>query len=764
MDPHQIFNYLSIGVNEILEGISEGIFMLNEMGKFVFVNRVIEERSGISLEQFRKLHYLEIIPQEYHQKAKDYFDAVLAGNTMPVQEFEYYISSGAMRAIELRARKIVTAGGIPLVFVIARNITERREAEKAYLNALHNKEALFNSISDGIIIFNMDGYITDINPAFESMTGIPKSEIVGRHGSEIASRILHPPDLDEVLLHFSHAVNGERIPGIRVKFVHQGKKEYPVFFTTSFLMEEQNKPRAIISIIKDISDLEHIEEALRQSEERYRSLAENIMIGLFISDQKTGKFLYVNKQLLAMFGYTFEEALEMSIWNVIHPDEHTIVKDRLEKRLIGKINPDSTHIYTGIRKDGSNFKIEISATPFAMNGQPIVQGVIRDITEIKSLQEQLLHSEKMKAIGTLAGGIAHDFNNLLMGIQGNVSLMLMDLPQESHLRTMAKDIQNLVQQGASLTRQLLGFARGGKYEVKTENINDIISNTAMIFGRTHKEIIVKMNLRDNLWPTEVDRGQIDQVLLNILVNAWQAMPAGGTITIESDNVVLSDSLAPADIPAGRYVKISISDTGIGMDEATKRRIFDPFFTTKEMARGVGLGLTSAYGIIKEHRGFIEVESTAGKGSTFSIFLPASEKNPVETIRLPEKTVSGSGQILIIDDEMAVLTITSKLLEKLGYTTKLATNGEEALRIVHASDSSIDCIILDMIMPGTNPKDLLREIQRVRKGVPVILASGYGLESEVREILAMGCAAFLQKPFNMEELSLAVKKAISASKK
>ena len=760
MDTRHIFNYLSIGIDDILEGISDGIFILNEQGKFVFVNKVIEERAGLSLEQFLQLHYADIIPEAYRPKALQYFTDIFSGKNIPLEEFDYRTADGSIRTIELRGRKIISPGGIPLALFTARNITERKEAEQARLNALQQKEALFNCISDGIIVFDMNGYITDINPAFEEMTGIPGNEIIGKHGAEIAARILHPHDLNEVLLNFSRATGGTHISGIRVRFVHPEKKEFPVFFTTSFLIDANNKHYGIISIIKDISDLEHIEKSLRQSEDRYRHLAENIIIGLFVCEQQTGKFLYVNKRLLSLFGYSIEEALKMSIWDVIHPDEHATVIERLMKRRKGEIAPEATHVYTGIKKNGSTLKIEVSITLFSMEGEQVVQGVIRDVTELEALQQQLLHAQKMKAIGTLAGGIAHDFNNILMGIQGNISLVKMELAEDNPIKEMADNIQNLIQQASSLTRQLLGFARGGKHEATIQNINDIIANAALIFGRTHKEIILQMHLHENLWHAKIDRGQIDQVLLNILVNAWQAMPSGGSITIESSNVQLSETLAPAGIAAGKYVRVSITDTGIGMDEATKLRIFDPFFTTKEMGRGVGLGLTTAYTIIKQHGGFIEVQSEPGKGSVFTIYLPASEKAQDALQKTNSDIVPGRGNVLIIDDEIPVLSVTAKMLQKLGYDTITASSGSEAVRHIQSDSAPITCIILDMIMPGTNTSALMSEIRTFRHNVPVILASGYSLEEKLKEVSALGYKVFLQKPFNIEELSMAVKKAIS----
>ena len=267
----------------------------------------------------------------------------------------------------------------------------------------------------------------------------------------------------------------------------------------------------------------------------------------------------------------------------------------------------------------------------------------------------------MESIGTLAGGIAHDFNNLLMAIQGRASMMLMDKdsshPDFGHLR----GIEGYVGNAADLTRQLLGFARGGKYEVKPTDLNELIRKENRMFGRTKKEISIREKYEENLWPVEVDRGQIQQVLLNLYVNAWQAMPGGGNSILETENVTLDENyVKPFSVEPGRYVKISVTDTGIGMDKATQERIFDPFFTTKGLGRGTGLGLASAYGIIKNHGGFINVYSEKGHGSTFNIYLPASEKEVIEEKKPTGETLKGSETVLFVDDEEMITEVAGDL--------------------------------------------------------------------------------------------------------
>jgi two-component system, cell cycle sensor histidine kinase and response regulator CckA len=287
----------------------------------------------------------------------------------------------------------------------------------------------------------------------------------------------------------------------------------------------------------------------------------------------------------------------------------------------------------------------------------------------------------MEAIGTLAGGLAHDYNNLLMGILGNVSLILMELESTNPLYSRLKDIEQYVQNGADLTKQMLGFARGGKYKVKLTDINEMLKESANMYSQTKKEITINSKYQENVWAVEVDKGQINQVFINLYVNAWQSMPGGGDLYLETKNVVLDDSyIRPFNIVSGKYVRISVTDTGVGMDEATKKRIFDPFFTTKEMGRVSGLGLASVYGIIKNHSGIVNVYSEIGEGSTFNIYLPASEKTVTKEIKPSNNILKGKETILLVDDEEMIVNVGREFLEKLGYNTMISYSGKEAIEI------------------------------------------------------------------------------------
>ena len=374
--------------------------------------------------------------------------------------------------------------------------------------------------------------------------------------------------------------------------------------------------------------------------------------------------------------------------------------------------------------------------------------------ERKKLEARFQQAQKMESIGTLAGGIAHDFNNVLMGIQGHASLMLLDTdPDHPHFERL-KGTENMVQTGANLTKQLLGFAKGGKYDVKPTDLNELIKKGYEMFARTKKEITIHNKYQKDIWPVEVDRGQIDQVLLNLYINAWHAMPGGGGLYIETSNVVLDHNHTnPFGVKPGNYVKISVTDTGIGMEEATQQRIFDPFFTTKEMGRGTGLGLAFAHGIIKSHGGIINIDSEKGKGTTFDIHLPASKKEVTKKEKKPEdKILKGTETVLLVDDENMILNVGKDMLREMGYKVLLAGSGKEAVEVYRKHKGKVDLVIVDMIMPEMGGGEAYSRMKKNNPKVKALLASGYSIDGQAAEIMELGCDGFIQKPFNVKKLS------------
>lgn len=373
--------------------------------------------------------------------------------------------------------------------------------------------------------------------------------------------------------------------------------------------------------------------------------------------------------------------------------------------------------------------------------------------EQERIRERMFQSQKLESLGLLAGGVAHDFNNLLMGIQGHASLMLCDMdPAQPHYRDL-KLIEECVKKASDLTRQLLGLARGGKYDLKATNMNDVLNRTAVMFGRTRREITIHKSFEPKLWPVEIDQTQIEQVLLNLYVNSWHAMPGGGALFLQTGNVILDEKETVAhEASPGRYVRASVTDTGVGMDEETLKKIFDPFFTTREMGRGTGLGLASAYGIIKNHNGFIHVYSERDRGSTFTLYLPASDKDvPLEA--KPEATiVAGTETVLLVDDERMILDVGRQMLESMGYRVHTAGSGQEALELFERERDHIHVIIVDMIMPGMSGAETFDRLKGIDPEVKVLLSSGYSLNGQAQSIMERGCGGFVQKPYNLVELS------------
>jgi signal transduction histidine kinase/FixJ family two-component response regulator len=422
-------------------------------------------------------------------------------------------------------------------------------------------------------------------------------------------------------------------------------------------------------------------------------------------------------------------------------------------------------------------EISMDLKPIAMDGHFIINGkqisfyflpvidelqktiiiLLNDVSEQKRMEAQFLQAQKMEAIGTLAGGIAHDFNNLLMVIQGNVSLMLLDVnPAHAHYE-MLRTIEKQVLSGSKLTSQLLGYARKGRYELKPIDLNQWVTSISEAFGRTRKNITIHRDLAANLDTCEADQGQIEQVLMNLFINAADAMPEGGDLFLKTANVNYQDIKARLYTPIpGDYILLTVTDTGVGMDSKILDRIFDPFFTTKELGRGTGLGLASTYGIIKGHRGYIEVESEKGRGATFKVYLPASGKQAQETMKSSASFSRAIGTVLLVDDEEVILDVGEKVLKVLGFKVLLARSGTEATEIFRKHFNTIDLVLLDMIMPQMGGGEVYDQLKAISPNVKVLLLSGYSIDGEASKIMARGCNGFIQKPFDIMQLSQSIR--------
>ncbi|MCG6894494.1 MAG: response regulator, partial [Desulfobacteraceae bacterium] len=520
----------------------------------------------------------------------------------------------------------------------------------------------------------------------------------------------------------------------------------------------------------DVTDRKQARDAMLESEKRYKNLYENAQVGLGRTRISDGKVLECNSKMAQIFGYSKKSEF---ISNYVL-SEHYVDKNL---RKIFLAESENKGIITNKEaefqnRDGKTIWVRFDTRIYPEKGY--MEDVIIDITDQKNaekerrkLEAQLHQAQKMEAIGTLAGGIAHNFNNILMGIQGRTSLMMLDKnlshPDFEHM----KGIEEYVKSAVELTKDILGFARGGRYEVKPTDLNELIKHENRIFGRTKKEVKVCGKYEEVLWTVEVDRGQIQQALMNLYVNAWQAMPKGGELYVQTENVVLDEaSVKPFRLSAGKYVKISVMDTGVGMDSSILDKIFDPFFTTKEAGQGTGLGLASVYGVVKSHSGFITVYSEKGEGTTFNIFLPASEKGLIEEYHESEydKIWYGKGTVLLVDDESMIIEVAQKMLARLGYSVLIAQSGKQALEVYEKNIYEIDLVILDMIMPGMRGGETYDRLKEIDENIRVILSSGYSINGKAKEIIDRGCSGFIQKPFSLSDLSIKIKKVLDGTKR
>ncbi len=486
-----------------------------------------------------------------------------------------------------------------------------------------------------------------------------------------------------------------------------------------------------------------------------------------------GKFTFMSGAVESLLGYKSDQLIGKHYMSIVCEHDIDKAKNHFCERRTGKRATMGVELsLKSLQKDNGPKKfLTVELKAMGIYDRDVgrqdkefigTYGVARDITDRKRLEAKLLQAQKMEAIGTLAGGIAHDFNNLLMGIEGRTSLMFLDIDSDHPHFVHLKGIGDMVERGANLTKQLLGFARGGKYEVQPTDLNKLIEKCSEMFGRTKKEIRIHGKYQKDIWTVEADRAQIEQVLLNFCVNAWQAMPEGGDLCIQTENVRFEEGdVRPFGAMTGNYVRVSVTDTGVGMDEETQQRIFEPFFTTKEMGRGTGLGLASAYGIIKNHGGIINVYSKKGEGATFNIYLPAadaliSEQSPEER---ENEIYEGHETVLLVDDEDMIINVGRQMLTAAGYDVLAARGGKEAVEVYKKNKDKVDIIVLDMVMPDMGGGDVYDTLREINPDIKVLLSSGYSISGQATEILERGCNGFIQKPFNMSQLSQGIRKIL-----
>lgn len=717
----------------------DGVLIIGREGHIIEFNDTAARDLEYTREEFSRLHLSDINPFETREEIRKNIEAVFEKGKAEF-EVNHKTKEGALRNIQVIAQAVDLSGD-KVVHSIWRDITERKRAEKDLREKEEKYKLLFESANDGIFIHDETGFI-DCNQRGAEMYGLPKEEIIGRQPGEFAPE--RQPDG-----RLSSFVAGEKIRaalnGTPQLFewqpVRADGSPFDVEITLSRL--ELGGRICLQAIVRDITERKHAEEALRLT----RFTVDNVADAVYWMTSNA-QIVEVNETACSMLGYTRGEFLNLTVLD-IDPD---FTAERWANawgtlKGQGRITIETKHR----TKDGRIIPVEIMANYLSFGGTELDCAFARDITERKRLEQELLRSQKLEAIGTLAGGIAHDFNNLLQGIFGYISLAKMTIADKQRTQAMLEQAEQALHMSVNLTTQLLTFAKGGKPVKTTVHLQPLIENAAR-FALSGSRADYSIRSDHDLWAAEVDKGQFGQVIQNIVLNAEQAMPDGGTIEITARNVRAPKKELPS-LPKGRYVEIAVRDTGIGIPANYLRKIFDPYFTTKE--KGSGLGLATSYSIIKNHGGLIEVVSAPGTGTTFFIYLPAIEaEREVDEVRSVSACIRNA-KILIMDDEELVRNTACALIRSLGHEADVAVDGESAVSKYQAareSGSPFDIVILDLtVRGGMGGREAIERLRVIDPGVRAVVSSGYSDNDVIAAYQKYGFMACLAKPYDVENL-------------
>ncbi|MBD3224696.1 MAG: PAS domain S-box protein [Caldithrix sp.] len=635
------------------------------------------------------------------------------------------------------------------------DITGRKKTEFALQESEQKYRMIIDESPIGIFYYDAEGIITECNKKFVEIIGSSREVLIG------LNMLRQLKDKKLISGVRKSLKNGYAYYEGLYESVTSDKKTYVrVIFTG--IRDEQGTIIAGLGMVEDIHKRKLAEHALQESEQRFRSLVQNAPDAIFV--QTSEKFAFLNKACVRLLGAEHaDEIIGQKILKRFHPAYHEVVTERMH-RLNNKEEAVELNEEVMLTLDGNPVPVEVTAVPFKFEEKNGALAFVRDVRHRKTLEEQLRQSQKMEAVGKLAGGVAHDFNNLLTVISGYSDLLLGQLDEKDPTFDKLQQIKKAGNRAASLTNQLLAFSRKQVLKPEILNVNHLINNTQKMLHRLIGENIeLETRLHTDSAIIEADPGQMEQIIINMAVNARDAMPDGGKLTIETDIVYLDETYVQQheNIQIGDYVLMSISDNGFGMETQTKERIFEPFFTTKEVGKGTGLGLSTVYGIVKQSGGHIWVDSEKDKGTTFKIYLPAKQESNRSTLdkATPKTQLKGDETILIVEDENDVADLVKQSLEIYGYHLLTAKDGQEALKKVQKRNNEIDLLLSDVIMPNMSGKELSQKIKKILPDLKVCFMSGYNDEAIFKSGLLEKGVHLIQKPFSPQALAEKVREVL-----
>jgi two-component system, cell cycle sensor histidine kinase and response regulator CckA len=617
--------------------------------------------------------------------------------------------------------------------------------------------ALMENAVDAITILDSAGNVTYSSPSIERIIGYQPEE---RRGKSVIESI-HPDDRPLAFDLLQRLETTYEMVQIVLRVRHKDGSWRHAQIRVRNLLDDPDV-RGIVVNWHDITEQVRVEEQLRTSEQFFRKIIETAAEGVVVRDPD-GRITFGNTRVAEIFGYQLDELVGLNIFDLVAPEYLEKMRESSERRrLTGKSETIDLEL---TRKDGTRVSVIMSANPlFDADGKYMgALGMLTDITERKGLEAQLRQAQKIEAVGRLAGGIAHDFNNLLTAIRGHVDLVLSELPPLSSLRVDIEVVRKAADRAATLTQQLLAFSRQQILQPRVLQLDEVVGEMDTLLRRLIGEDIQLIIKRTCTGRIRADRGQMEQVLMNLAVNARDAMPNGGTLTIATDTFEVDEEFVRENLGAhlGMHCELLVNDTGLGMDQETLSRVFEPFFTTKELGKGTGLGLATVYGIVKQSGGYIRAESKPGMGTTFRILLPIVTAEPdTEREATDKRDAKSQGEtVLIAEDEDAVRSLTMRILKKRGYRVLEARHGAEALAVAQKHLGRIDLLLTDVVMPVMGGRELSEHLAQLRPGVKVLYMSGYTDDALIQRGLLQGTGSFLEKPFTPDGLALKVREVL-----
>ncbi len=738
---------------ELTDLLPEGVFESDAQGLITYTNARGLELTGYSAEDLeRGVNVLDVFTTGDRKRGAEHFSALLRGETPGPKEYKIRRKDGSTKQVAMHSASIRRGDQIVGIRGVISDIASLKAVEEALRTSELRYRRVWESAPLAFVVSDRDCIVTDWNPCAAALFGWTREEVLGRSFFDfLIPEVVRPPV--EVVV---QRLLADELPshGVNENLTKNGEL-ITCEWSNVRLLDPDGEVVGVLSLALDISERRRAEEALKASEDKYRLITERAPMGIVVTDEQS-VIIEVNTTLCRILEQS-REALLGGSWSTLLCGQELERAEQVRRRLRTRGQLEGEELTLGDKTLGITSSV-LTQLPWR------VISLVQDISQTKRLEEQLRQAQKMDALGNLAGGVAHDLNNMLSAIMSLTLVLKDDMGAEHDANRDLDGIVAACRRGQGLTRNLLGFARQSPSLREPLSINRLVHEASDLLERTiSKKIVIELQLDDELAVVEGDPSHLNQLMINLGLNAADAMRKGGTLTYSTTNVRLDQGEAELlELRSGRYVHVQVHDTGTGMPPTALERAFEPFFTTKPEGAGTGLGLSLVYGTAKKHGGVARIESQEGSGTTANVYLPATSGLARELVDTAESSVGflpASGTILLVDDEELIRSSGRRLLQKLGFTVLLAENGQAALEVYKEHALEIDLVILDLIMPVMDGAEAYSRLREFDPDVRIVPSSGYTSEEVADKLQELGAGEFVHKPYNLKQLSAALARAL-----